>query len=366
MRWKKTLVISTILLTTLAAAGTAPAATSHTRVVHPGESIQAAVDASSPGDTVAVEAGTYHESVAIQTNRLTLRAVGRVTLRPPRDGKGRCNAPGEAIGICVVPGDVDFNTGEYTHRIRGVTVSGLRVVGFEGDGVFGFGSRNFRVSSVRAKNDTGYGVASFDGIGSTFVDNAVSGSEEAGLYVGDSPTARALVARNRTWDNQFGVLVRHTHDVAVVRNRVHDNCLGVFLLDDGQPGGSADNAVLGNQVRRNNHRCAVEEVPNTPFIRGGGIVAAGSQHNLIARNVVRGNRGHTRFSGGIVLVATPAASADGSFSAATHNLVIHNRASRNRPADLVEDRASSPNRFVDNRCRTSAPGGLCGHGTHHG
>ena len=148
------------------------------------------------------------------------------------------------------------------------------------------------------------------------------------------------MARNRTWDNQFGVLVRHTHDVAVVRNRVHDNCLGVFLLDDGQPGGSADNAVLGNQVRRNNHRCAVEEVPNTPFIRGGGIVAAGSQHNLIARNVVRGNRGHTRFSGGIVLVATPAASADGSFSAATHNLVIHNRASRNLPADLVEDRAA--------------------------
>ena len=58
-------------------------ASSDTHVVHPGQSIQAAVDAASPGDTVVVKAGTYRESVTIHTNGLTLRAQGSVTLKPP-------------------------------------------------------------------------------------------------------------------------------------------------------------------------------------------------------------------------------------------------------------------------------------------
>ena len=47
----------------------------------PGESIQDAVDAASPGDTVIVKAGTYRESVRISTDGLTLRAHGGVTLK---------------------------------------------------------------------------------------------------------------------------------------------------------------------------------------------------------------------------------------------------------------------------------------------
>ena len=63
--------------------GSPASARAATHVVHPGESIQAAVDAASPGDTVVVKAGTYHESVTIHTNGLTLKAHGSVTLEPP-------------------------------------------------------------------------------------------------------------------------------------------------------------------------------------------------------------------------------------------------------------------------------------------
>ena len=59
-------------------------ATADTHVVHPGESIQAAVDAASPGDTILVTPGTYRESVRIVTDGLTLRAHGPVTLKPPK------------------------------------------------------------------------------------------------------------------------------------------------------------------------------------------------------------------------------------------------------------------------------------------
>jgi hypothetical protein len=95
-----------------------------------------------------------------------------------------------------------------------------------------------------------------------------------------------------------------------------------------------------------------------PILGGGGIVLAGSQHNLIFQNVVRDNRGSTLFSGGIVLIATPRPNADGSFDASANNVVFLNRLRGNQPADIVIDAASTPNLVVGNRCNTSMPGGL--------
>ena len=61
-------------------------------------------------------------------------------------------------------------------RVRDVTITGFRIVGFD-DGVFGFGTENLKVSHVAAINNTDYGVASFDGIGTRFTRNATSGSQ---------------------------------------------------------------------------------------------------------------------------------------------------------------------------------------------
>lgn len=334
-------------------------ATTDIHVVHPGESIQAAVDAASPGDTVVVKAGTYHQSVRIGTDGLTLRAQGSVTLKPPKYSHGGCYVP-EQVGICIVPSDFDPSSFTYTNRVREVTVTGFRVVGFEGDGVFGFGTQNLTVSQVVAIDNTDYGVASFEGIGTTFTRNAASGSDDAGIYVGDSLNANALVKDNRSWGNAIGILVRHVQNAIVSGNEVWGNCLGVFLLADGQAGGSGHTAVLDNTVVANNEVCPQFGFPGfLPILGGGGIVLTGSQDNAIFQNVVRDNQGTTLFSGGIVLIATPRANTDGSFDASSNNLVFLNRARGNEPADIVEDKASTANLIVANRCRTSTPDGLC-------
>ena len=336
-------------------------ATADTHVVHPGESIQAAVDAASPGDTIVVTPGTYRESIRIGTDGLTLRAHGPVTLKPPKYSHSGCYLP-EHVGICIVPSDFDPNSFTYGgNRVRDVTVSGFRVVGFEGDGVFGFGTQNLTVSHVVAIDNTSYGVASFEGIGTTFTRNEASGSHDAGIYVGDSPNANALVKDNRSWGNALGILVRHVQSAIVSDNEVWGNCLGVFLLADGQAGGSGHTAVTNNTVVANNDVCQqFADAEFLPILGGGGIVLAGSQHNAIFQNVVRDNQGTTLFSGGIVLIATPRANTDGSFDASTNNLVFLNRARGNDPADIVKDDASVANLIVANRCRTSKPDGLCG------
>lgn len=352
------LLLAAAVLAAPASAGSG-AARSASHDVHPGQSIQAAVDSASPGDTIVVREGTYRESVVIQKDGISLRARGDVRLKPPEDGSGLCNTPDEQIGFCVVPADLDLDTFTYTTRVRDVTITGFRVLGFRGDGILGFGTENLTVSHVRAADNTEYGIASFDGIGTRFVHNRASGSEDAGLYVGDSPDANAVVSDNVTRHNALGVLVRHARHVVVAHNRAWGNCLGVLLLDDRQPGGSGDNAVLDNRFIANNDECPqfAGFLGATPG--GGGIVAIGSQHNVIAHNLVLANRGDTPFSGGIVLVATQEDD-QGEISASTNNAVLENRLRFNTPADIVQDDASSPNLIAHNHCRTSMPPGLCG------
>jgi hypothetical protein len=100
------------------------AASADTHVVKPGESIQAAVDAASPGDTVLVKAGEYYERVTIRTDGLTLRAQDGVTLEPPYSGYSDCYLPGHDVGICIVPADFDPTSGTCTTRVSNVTITG--------------------------------------------------------------------------------------------------------------------------------------------------------------------------------------------------------------------------------------------------
>jgi hypothetical protein len=315
--------------------------------VREGESIQAAIDAASPGDTIVVKRGTYAESVSIQKNGITLMAKGHVEVVPPADESGVCNQPGDIIGICIVASDIDAD-GNFKTRTKDVTISGFTVRGFPGDGVFGFGTENLHVSHVKAVDDTEYGIASFDGIGTVLSDNEATGAHDAGLYVGDSPDARAVVRDNRSWGNALGILMRHTHHVTAYDNKAWNNCVGVFVLHDGQDPGSGDNAVLDNTFRDNDETCPQFAEFGFPDLGGVGILLSGSQHNVVSGNDVSGNDGTSNFSGGLVLV-----------NEAVGNVAVNNHLRDNTPFDIRADQSSSPNTFVDNRCSTSSPDGLC-------
>jgi hypothetical protein len=133
---RRTIVLlTTMALTLLVASGVALAAAigsagAHSSVVGPGESIQKAINAADPGDTIVVR-GIHREDVVIRKNGIKLRGEDAVIEAPAR---ARADSPCSKVfgpeAICVL-GDVNLKTQKLTgSRVRDVSISGFTIGGF--------------------------------------------------------------------------------------------------------------------------------------------------------------------------------------------------------------------------------------------
>jgi parallel beta-helix repeat protein len=221
------------------------------------------------------------------------------------------------------------------------------------------GGKNVDFVGNTTVNNTEYGIARFDSLGGTMRDNRASGSEEAGIYLGDSPDADASIVDNVAWNNGFfGFLVRDSSLGKVVNNIADNNCVGIMVVSTYT---STDNWTVKDNVARNNTKACPGVEGEFPAVSGVGIFLVGASHNKVVENMVTGNRatGPTVASGGIAIVT---AKRLGDISPAGNdpvgNLIKENTARNNQP-DLYYDGTGSGNRFVDNSCRTSTPADLC-------
>lgn len=347
-------------LVALAAASTAglggavPAASAaQARVVRPGESIQAAVDATQPGDTVVVRPGTYRESVVISTPGLTLRGAGdRTVIRPaavPATGSNACARAGS--GICVL--------GTADRTVDGVTIRSLKVSGFQKNGVWASWTDQLRVRRVTAESNGVWGIAQERSTRSRLIGNTARSNGDAGIFVantvdeegGATDTLGTLVRGNTVTGNRIGFTARRVRDLTVHDNTFSGNCSGVFVVgDEGKPQAGAM-TIRSNRVIDNNKFCAA--TPRLPAIQGSGIVLTGTEATEVRSNLIRNNVGDTPLSGGVVLFK--------SFVGAKNvdNTISDNTVTGNRPADLANEDTGTGNTFVRNVCATSTPAGMC-------
>ena len=210
--------------------------------VHPGESIQAAIDAASPGDTIKVARGVFHENLTITTNGITLRGRGPnqqgTVLMPaatPTPSPCASEEGGEVLvdGICIA-GAFDLETGELGDPVVGTTVEGMLVDGFSGFGVILLNAKHSTVADVQARNNEGYGISGFVLSGIKLLHNWSHDNVEPGFYVGDSPNAKARIIGNRADHNEIGIFLRDSSH-GVVRQTVQHNRAGIAVLETGAP-----------------------------------------------------------------------------------------------------------------------------------
>ena len=128
-------LLATIALTLLVASGVALAgvgsAAADSSVVGPGESIQKAINAADPGDTIVVR-GVHREDVVIRKDGIKLRGDDAVIEAPAR-ADSPCSRAFGPEAICVL-GDVNLDTFEVKKRVKDVSVSGFTIRGFQEGG----------------------------------------------------------------------------------------------------------------------------------------------------------------------------------------------------------------------------------------
>ncbi len=354
-RLATTLAVAAVAAAALYSAVPAVAASVH---VHPGQSIQAAIDAAGPGDTIVVDPGVYEENLTITKDHLTVRGagIGQTVLEPAAvPNPSPCTDGDEVMGICVI-GDGS--------PVAGTRISGFTISGFSGYGVLLLHADDSVVSDTEASGNAGYGISGFVLSGVRYLDDVAHDNGEPGFYIGDSPNARALVRGNRAYDNGTGgaegdgILIRDSSHGVVVSNRVWANCLGINFVDSGEnPAPLTGWKALGNRSTENDRACS-GEMGGAPPLSGIGILLGGSDHVLLAGNVVDDNTpgGFSAIpSGGIVVVSTAMiGGAD-----PTNNTVVVNAAHGNSPYDVFWDETGSGNTFSHNFCGSSQPSFIC-------
>ena len=358
--------VASALMGALAFVATTGVAEARTLVVHPGQSIQRAVDRAHRGDTVRLAPGTYHQNVTIQ-KRISLVGAGwgphGSRLFPAANPVSSvCSSPGSVHGICVA-GRFD-QSGNPVAPVRGVTIRNLSVHHFSGFGIGMFLANQTTVREVAAVGNGEYGISGFVLHGVRFLHNLARGNGAPGFYIGDSPRANAVVAGNRAFRNGasgvegIGILIRDSSWGRVWGNITRNNCAGIVIVDSGEnPAPTTHWAAWGNVASHNNLACAAEEGGGAPALSGIGITLFGASHSSLWQNWTNGNRpsGPSAFSGGIIVAsAAPAGGGD-----PVGDLVRRNHAHRNSPFDILYDGSGSGNRFVRNDCGTSTPSWIC-------
>jgi hypothetical protein len=200
-----------------------------THLVRPGESIQRAVDAAKPGDTVLLASGTFRESVRVTTSGLTLRGMGAGrTVIAPAAGKTANSCARAGNGVCV--------EGTPSRPVERTAVASLTLSGFAKNGLWATDTDRLTVRRVTAEGNGQWGIAQQRSVRGTFTYNTARGNGDAGVFLANTVTAEggatdslgAVVARNRLEGNRIGVTVRRLRNLTVAYNDATANCAAVF------------------------------------------------------------------------------------------------------------------------------------------
>jgi parallel beta-helix repeat protein len=306
----------------------APAANATVHRVMPDQSIQAAIDAAAPGDTILVEPGTYkfkpgpkasgkyYYGLRIKTDNLRLIGkevpgrgeAGKVRLvyDGPADRAGDVGAGIYAAPDVSLPGssrscdpDVsdDSALGQFCRQnaVKGFYVRGFSVEGFPRNGIqtrWVNGFQFVRNTSANNLNNGIYPTLSANGL----VQNNVSyGSLDTAMWVAGSENVRVI--GNEVFGSVIGFEITVSNNVLFTQNKVYDNTVGIGLFHPNGAGNpptavpAMTNWVIEHNDIRNNNRknAALPGTFQSALPSGIGVIVAGVSNHTISKNTVADN-----------------------------------------------------------------------------
>src|ERR687890_608193 len=235
---RRTIVLlATMALTLLVASGVVLAAGigsagAQSSVVGPGESIQKAINAAEPGDTIVVR-GVHREDVVIRKDGIKLRGEDAVIEVPHRPKAESPCSPAFGPGAICIFGDVNIKTGKLTgqrQRVSDVSVSGFTIRGFNSTFIMeGNFARNATVVGNRITGNFANGIAFGKSVHTTIAKNHLP---EVGILVNSSSRTKIVnnVLRNIPEDHP-AIEATENHDTTIAGNDLIGNWVGMLVSD---------------------------------------------------------------------------------------------------------------------------------------
>jgi parallel beta-helix repeat protein len=213
-------------------------------VVGPGESVQKAIHAADPGDTILVR-GVHREDVVIRKNGIKLRGIDNAVIEAP--GRAKADSPCSKFsgteGICVL-GDVNLQTGELTGpRISDVSVSGFTLRGFDSTGqehitpftIDVYGARNASITGNRSIGNVAAGIGvTVRSINTTIANNDVltdPGSGTKGIGVDDAKNRNTKIVNNTIRSSGDGIDANGAIDTTIANNDVRGDLGDIVAIE---------------------------------------------------------------------------------------------------------------------------------------
>ena len=248
--------------------------------VKDGESIQAAVTKAQTGDTIRVFPGTYHETVFIDKDDISLVGVIEDGEWPHLDGKKVLN-------------DAILYSG------NGFSVEWFKITQYKGNAIMGQSGNNFSIRNNWVIDTGLYGIFPEFGHNGLIENNILSEIEDAAIYVGMSDYID--VRNNQVFDNVAGIEVENSRHVLVEGNVARNNTGGILVfITPGLPIKSSYDAIIRRNFVTNNNtpNFAIPGSLVAGIPSGTGILVMSGDKVVIEDNIITGNN-----TGGIIVTS---------------------------------------------------------------
>jgi nitrous oxidase accessory protein NosD len=292
---------SALLATAVLANATASTAAVHK--VSEGQSIQAAIDAAAPGDTILVDPGFYQETgnadFGLRISTDNLRLIGKVDEAAGDAGKVRLvwdpNGT-QFTGVYAAPAACgpEVGVGDCEDQLEGFYIRGFSVEDFPRHGIQTRFVDDFTIlqnESVRNLENGIYPTISANGL---VQENVSYGSLDTAMWVAASENVRVI--ENEMYDSVIGLEITVSDDVEVKENNIHGNVVGVGLFHP-NAAGNAQLPEMNNWVIEQNHihdnNLFPSPAPPNSFQAGlppgVGVLMLGVSDHVVSKNLVENN-----------------------------------------------------------------------------
>jgi hypothetical protein len=233
--------------------------------------IQKAVDAAQPGDTVLIAPGRYKEAVLVRTPHITIRGLDRNKV--------------------LIDGEFKRANGILVQKANDVTVENLTACCNTSNGILWNDVTGYTGHYLTAYNNGDYGIFAYGSSGPGRWDHMYgSGQPDSGFYIGECNPCDAVVSDLLSERNALGWSGTNASGVTIKDSEFRLNALGIVpnSLNSEEDPPAAGGEIINNSVHDNGKT----NVPGTSEFgkfSGAGIVLVGTDGTLVKNNLVKNN-----------------------------------------------------------------------------